>query len=72
MMGESRACHRSPVEAPVLLPQLRRGRLRLSRSRSFHRRVTQYTPPPAHPQPLWRLDGPQDALAPLSARRRIS
>jgi hypothetical protein len=44
MMGESRACHRSPVEAPVLLPQLRRGRLRLSRSRSFHRRVTQYTP----------------------------
>jgi hypothetical protein len=28
MMGESRACHRSPVEAPVLLPQLRRGRLR--------------------------------------------
>ena len=34
----------SPVEAPVLLPQLRRGRLRLSRSRSFHRRGA-----PEHP-----------------------
>ena len=43
MMGESRACHRSPVEAPVLLPQLRRGRLRLLFT-IIHRRVAQYTP----------------------------
>ena len=39
MIGESRARHRLSREAPVLLPQLRRGRVRLSRSRSFLRRV---------------------------------
>ena len=38
MIGESRARHRLSREAPVLLPQLRRGRVRLSRSRSFLRR----------------------------------